>query len=851
MRKKVKKPIKYSINRIILSDTLPYETPLTFSNRHFYSFLNNHDVCLSSGSKKNSKQRVEFNGAQDTSLIYILKLLFQISDAEIQTEIKFDTLVSFGNAIDEIVRIKGWTCFSYEVKPVPILKIKNKAEFKELLKDESLKGELKKITESALRHHTSSTLDISKVIRSLLVIHCRIHLEIEKLSISCSGDHPAFSFFKDFHVIKKSWLTIKDARKIPFHYRIAHKDSDYRELAIPHPKSQLEVVAFYKEYKELILYYCNQSSFTIRKPASVASFIFMNDHLHQQRKGDSIDFAEANNKEYETLKTFFTYKKYPNIHRFYEDYKYHRAEKKYNMMYKFDISKCFDSIYTHSVVWALYDKNHVKDNITSSESTFPGRFDALMQNTNFGETNGILIGPEFSRIFSELILQSIDKEIEKELRVKDKLLFRTDYEIYRYVDDYFIFYNNEGTKDRIMDSFKVHLKTFKMAISESKSKLYQKPLITELTTAKDKIIQLFEDEIKFSIKKDDESSLFSQINAKCNSNNLITKFKIIISESDVKYKDIMNFTLALINKRIEKCIIDFSDYYQCLTRQEFKSKSALHQYPFTLNDLNKKLKQENQYTHHILELLDFTFFIYAVNPRVNFTIRLCHLLSGLLDDFTGEVKFFTSTYKNPTRKTGKIYTKPKPKFLVSNKELIFKKISDEVRLVLEKNKIQEYAQIESLYLLIILQELGKNYRVSESLLIKYFDLWEDENDGSLHFKNQPNYFVITVLMFYIRDAKPFLKLRDALKEAILARILAESKSKNRSTECVLLLFDLIVCPYLDTKFKRILLTKFEIKDPGKQNIVLNYYNKQKYWFTKWDNFNFIEEIRSKIAHEPY
>lgn len=851
MRKKVKKPIKYTINRIILSDTLPYETPLTFSNRHFYNFLNNHDICLTESGKKDNKQTVEFKAPQDTALVYILKLLFQIGDGEIRTEIKFDKIFSFGNAINEIVRIKGWTCFSYEFEPVQILKIKNKAEFKELLKEETLKGEFKKVTESSLRHHTSTTLDIGKILRILLSSKCQIQVDIEKRGLICSSIHPAFTFFNDFHVITKSWLTIKDTRKIPFHYRIAHKDSDYRELAIPHPKSQLEVVTFYKEYMELILYYCNQSSFTIRKPDKVASFIFINDGLHRQKLGDSIDFVEVNNKEYETLKTFFTYKKYPNIHRFYEDYKYHRAEKKYNMMYKFDISKCFDSIYTHSVVWALYDKNHIKDNIQSSEQTFPGKFDSLMQNTNFGETNGILIGPEFSRIFSELILQSIDKEVEKELRLKDKLLFKIDYEIYRYVDDYFIFFNNERTKDRIMDHFKVHLKTFKMAISESKSKLYQKPLITELTTAKDKIIQLFEDEIKFSIKKDEESPVFNQINAKCNSNNLITKFKIILSESDVKYKDIMNFTLALITKRVEKCIEDFGAYYQGLTRQEFKSKSDPQQYPFTTNDLNKKVKQENQYTHHILELLDFTFFIYAVNPRVNFTIRLCHLLSGLIDDFTREVKFFTGTYKYPAKKVGKIYTHPQLKFLFSNKELVFKKISDEVRLVLEKNKVQEYAQIESLYLLIILQQLGRSYRVTEGLLIKYFELREDESDGTLHFRNQPNYFVITVLLFYIRTAKPFFKLRNALKEAILARIKAESKSKNRSAECVMLLFDLIVCPYLDTRFKRELLNKFEIKEAGKQNLILDFYNRQKYWFTKWDNFNFSEEIRSKIAHEPY
>jgi len=116
-------------------------------------------------------------------------------------------------------------------------------------------------------------------------------------------------------------------RKIPFIYRITHKEKDYRELVIPHPKSQIELVKFYEEYKELILYYSKESKFSIRKPFSIAKFIFNNDKLNKQNIGDNDDFVESGSKEYENLKTFFTYKKYSNIYKFYEDYHYHRSEK--------------------------------------------------------------------------------------------------------------------------------------------------------------------------------------------------------------------------------------------------------------------------------------------------------------------------------------------------------------------------------------------------------------------------------------------------------------------------------------------------------------------------------------------
>ncbi len=852
MKNKVRKPINFTKERVVLSDTLPYETPLTFSNRHFYSFLNNHQVILSSllNSVKEDSS-LEFSGTKDKALVSVLKLLFQVSSRSIRTEIRFHDFSGLQHAIDEILKIKGWSCFEFTVGTLCSLKIIETAEFNKLIEIVELKKEYSFIKKNGLIINVESSLVVTKILEYLVGRHHEINLLISTRTLNCKTDHTALVLFKEYYVLKANSINLKEKKyQLPFTYRISHKENDYRELSIPHPKNQLEVIAFYDDYKELILYYSRKSSFTIRKPEKVASYVFVNDDLHKKKKGDQLDFIEENGKEYDTLKTFFTYKRYPNIHKFYEDYKYHRAEKKYNFMYKFDIAKCFDSIYTHSISWALYDKNLIKDNLSASKKTFPGRFDNLMQNANFGETNGILIGPEFSRIFSELILQRIDRDVEDKLSRVYGLHLKKDYEIYRYVDDYFVFYNDEVAKVHIMDSFKVLLKEYKMSISDAKSKLYLKPLITGLTVAKSKIIDLFEKEIKFKIKTETENAILQTLDYRCNSNNLITKFKIIITEAEVDYKDIMNFTLALIHKRVEKCISDFELYYHSILRYEFKNTLDQEKYPLAKDQYTRRLKQENVYTNHLLELLDFTFFIYTVNPRVNFTIRLCHILSNLITSYSKTVKFFTGKYLNPVKQTGRVYSDPQPQFIISNKDLIYKKISDEIRLVLEKNKIKEYAQIESLYLLIVLQQLGKEYRISQTLLYKYFQIVVDSNQ-EMNFVHEPNYFVITVLLFYIRNAKDYSDLREIIKKSILQRILREKESKNRSTECVLIVFDILVCPYLEAKFKREVLGLFLIIDSEEQNLLLNFYKRQKYWFTKWDNFNFADELEAKIAHEPY
>ncbi|MGA9651481.1 antiviral reverse transcriptase Drt3b, partial [Pedobacter sp.] len=639
----------------------------------------------------------------------------------------------------------------------------------------------------------------------------------------------------------------KKLRRTSFNYKISHKENDHRELSIPHPKTQAELVGFYEDYKELIIYYCSLSPFSIRKPHSIANYIFFNDRLHIKNRGDKYDNVEESGKEYESLKTFFTYRKYPNIHRFYEDYRYHRAEKKYNSMFKFDISKCFDSIYTHSVAWAIYGKTIVKERLKGADITFPGRFDSFMQNANFGETNGILIGPEFSRVFSEIILQSIDKEIESSLREEKALVFKRDYEIYRYVDDYFIFYNDNDTRDEILSQYKVVLKIFKMSVSDVKNKEYSKPLITELTIAKDKILELFDSELCFSIKKKEKTE-FADLDFRCNAKNLITKFKIIISESGVAYKDIMNFTLAVLNKRIDKAVEKFDDYYSHLTRYEYKNTHDPD--VFTVDDVTRKFKHENSFTNFLIEMLDFTFFIYAVDPRVNFTIKLCRILSRLIMIYTEKIKFFTGAFRNMRLRTGPIYTEPQSKFLLENRDRMFKKISDEIRLILEKNKVKKYAQIESLYLLIAVQQLGKDFSLSPALLIKYFGFKRLET-GELNFDFMPNYFVITVLLFYIRDAKAYIEITDLIKSCILEKLKNVEGEKGMDTEITLLLFDILVCPYLGAKFKRKMLAEFGITKALEQDHLINFKKRQKYWFTKWDKFNFLDEIEAKIAHEPY
>ncbi len=633
-----------------------------------------------------------------------------------------------------------------------------------------------------------------------------------------------------------------DTKNTPFTYKIAHKEEDFRELTVIHPANQISLIDFYNTYKEIIIYYSKISKFSIRKPDAVAKYSLGG---NKKNKDENYDLT---GKEYENLKTFFSYQKYTNIYKFYEDYRYLRAEKKYKKLYKFDISKCFDSIYTHSIVWALTNKGIVKDNLAKSKKTFGGNFDRFIQNANSGETNGIVIGPEFSRIFAEIILQQIDKTVEQKLRIDENLYNKRDYEIYRYVDDYFLFCSNESEKDLIMKIFRHELKDFKMSLNDSKAKLYERPMITEISAAKQRINKLFDNSPIFKIDyledglifdgTAEEQNYFLQktiVELQINPIKLITSFKLILKESAVQYKDVLNYTLAILNTKIEKIVLEFDNYFKVFSVLENK-KELLPE------NILKKGKLENDFSRFIVSYLDFVFFIYSVSPRVNSSIKLSNILSKIINLFKGVYHYLN-------------LSGTKIRFLKlknENKELIFKKISDEISFVLGRHQMDKQTQVEILYLLVSLRELGKNYRLNSHQLANYFNCVDKENGEIIIGEAVTlNYFSIVVLLFYMKNIKIYDKFKNELQVYIKRFILSiDSKKRAKNTETNLLIMDLIVCPYLNDDYKSEIIKLFGIDDlviPA----ILNFKQFQKYWFVKWDNFNLAKELDSKNSDEVY
>lgn len=627
----------------------------------------------------------------------------------------------------------------------------------------------------------------------------------------------------------------------PYQFNIAHKTNKNRTLSIIHPYNQWQIVEFYEQYKYSILYLCNQSSYSIRKPHKIAQYFYYRDRLHRKLSGHESDKVELFFNEYENLKTYFSYEKYANIYKFYEDYRYQRAEKKFKYLVKFDLQSCFDSIYTHTISWATAGgANKVKVLPGYHGSWVGDAFDNLMQSVNARETNGIVIGPEFSRIFAEIILQYIDQKVEQEL-LKKNLRLKSTYECYRYVDDYFLFYNDENVRNLFMESLTKWLKEFKLQINPSKTEVYERPFITKVTIAKQRIenllsnifsIPLWEEmESNLSMEKEEDTEdedldkdreiLDKKFNIYLPANDVNTQIKVIVEECGIEYRDIANYLLEKISQRLDAFLnryeIGFKKYERLMSKEETNK-----------DDVETHAQRvQRKLTNYLVSLIDVTFFVFNSNRQINTTLKLQKIINSII------------IY---AKRHGDFKVNPAVRFQTISKDIIFKKIQDEIALVLATTDSHRNTLHESLYLLILAKELGYAYLLSPEVIRSFIEKSE----------LQYNFFACLILLYYYANHKCYDLQKALLTDEILKkyRLVAESERK-RNSELTILTADMMTCPFVDDAYKQRLLTLMGITETKDQQMIMRFAKKQKYIFTRWTMFNLNKELQAKISQEVY
>lgn len=614
--------------------------------------------------------------------------------------------------------------------------------------------------------------------------------------------------YRKIRVATKDWTR-------PLNFDVSHKSGNFRRLTVVHPRNQLSVADFYHKRTPEILYYTSLSEFSIRRPSGVATTSYFDDSYHQARLGSSVELLQEAEKEYRNLGSFFVYSRFSNVHKFYEHYSYHNAEKRFDRLLKLDISRCFDSIYTHSLPWSVLGIEAAKDNLKKCESSFGSSFDELMQHMNRGETNGIVIGPEFSRIFAEIILQGIDRKLVDILKDKEGLVHRSDYRIYRYVDDYFVFHDSEFQSERIQTHLALLLRQMKLNLNAGKSTLYEKPIITPQTIAKNRTsetlsrnIGLIEEEVHVPLPG---SGLRTRLTPFVRSSKLIVEMKTLVREAGVEYDEILNYALSGIETALRHAIGRFQKHDQ-------------------LDDEKKALAKA------FVGLLEFAFFIFAAAPKVNFSVKLARIVTLMVDGMN-DLKIDNDT-----------------------KHHVRKYAHDNLSRQIRRSGGDQYRLNEIMYLLLAMEKLGRKYLLPEDAVASCFGL--QASNSSFVASWRLDHFSITVCLMYIKNKKRYDRLRKFLELELVRIVESRLPYLTEDTESLLLVLDAQACPYVlastKKKLAKLVLTAHGMCGSAgaptttEVNALLKEFEKAApFWFTNWNGFDFSIALDNKKSREVY
>jgi len=395
---------------------------------------------------------------------------------------------------------------------------------------------------------------------------------------------------------------------LPYSYWIICDEEGIRELAVMHPIAQLRTTDFYEKYADVMLHFCSRSIHSLRAPQRRAS------RFYESPSGDATSQGvEEEEREKSYCSSYFRYSRYAFLYKFFESYDYHSLEKQFRHMHQLDVSMCFESIYTHSISWAVKSKVFAKKNLQTVG--FDCDFDSLMRKINYGETNGIVVGPEVSRIFAEIIMQEVDVLLVRALKMKRKnLILGKDYDFRRFVDDYFIFASDHSDCEEIERELSLTLAGFKMHLNPMKSEYQVRPFISPLSLCKLALSRELDRVFKGRWTSGNEKRLSKMQSPSRVANGIIVGIKSVVKGFSVSYKSISNYLLTSYTRNVSDIVAQY----------------------------DPKRDGEDAIAAMLLVDLDVVFFVYAMDIRVRPTdlvARFVQMVLQLANDLSVEMQY--------------------------------------------------------------------------------------------------------------------------------------------------------------------------------------------------------------------
>ncbi len=125
-----------------------------------------------------------------------------------------------------------------------------------------------------------------------------------------------------------------------------------------------------------------------------------------------------------------------------------------------DIRAFFHSIYTHAIPWAIHGKTWAKAN--RAPTIYGNMIDLLCRNSQDGQTIGLPVGPDTSRLIAEVIASAIDSALRTRLNISGR-------DASRYIDDSTISGANGESSEEILAALRQSAAAFELELNNEKS----------------------------------------------------------------------------------------------------------------------------------------------------------------------------------------------------------------------------------------------------------------------------------------------------------------------------------------------------------------------------------------------
>lgn len=142
----------------------------------------------------------------------------------------------------------------------------------------------------------------------------------------------------------------------------------------------------------------------------------------------------------------------------------------YNYVLIADVSRFYGTLYTHAIPWALHSKSWCKGTLHKPEyaASLGDQLDRAVRRGNEDQTLGIPVGPDTSRVLSEIVAVSVDRQLRTELGLtRDRAV--------RHVDDWYIGFDTLGEAEAAMAVLSAACRDFQLEIHPEKTRCVHVP----------------------------------------------------------------------------------------------------------------------------------------------------------------------------------------------------------------------------------------------------------------------------------------------------------------------------------------------------------------------------------------